>query len=152
MSLTQEQLDTIKNAASAPFPFAERCGSKVLELSRGYCKMVMPFEPNINHVGTMYAGALFTLAELPGGVVFLSSFDTSRFYPIVKDMQIRFRRPARTDITVEVRISDEEVERIQTEADASGKADYAWECELKDASGEVVAISRNTYQLRRIGS
>lgn len=79
----------------------------------------------------MYAGALFTLAELPGGVVYLSSFDTRRFYPIVKDMQIRFRRPAKTDITVEVHLSDDEVQRIQNEADANGKADFEWECELK---------------------
>ena len=152
MAMTPEQLATIKTAASKPFPFAERCGSQVLDLGPGYCKMVMPLAPNINHIGIMYAGALFTLAELPGGVVFLTSFDTSRFYPIVKDMQIRFRRPAKTDITVEVRISDEEVARVQEEADKNGKADFEWECELKDESGEVVAISRNLYQLRKIGS
>ena len=35
-------------------------------------------------------------------------------------------------------------------ADANGKADYSWECELKDESGEVVAISQNLYQMRRI--
>src|SRR5690606_38178975 len=64
MSLTREQLDTLKQAASAPFPFAERCGAVVEALEVGYCRMRMPFEPNINHVGTMYAGALFTLAEL----------------------------------------------------------------------------------------
>ncbi len=108
----------------------------------------MPFEPNVNHVGMMYAGALFTLAEVPGGTIFLTTFDTKRFYPIVKDLQIRFRRPATSDITVEVRISDEEVARISAEADANGKADYAWECELKDETGEVVAISQNTYQMR----
>lgn len=152
MAMTQEQLDSIKDAAGAPFPFVARCGSKVEELKPGYCKVSMPFKPNINHVGTMYAGALFTLAELPGGVIFLASFDSTRFYPIVKDMQIRFRRPAKTDVTVEVTITNEEVERIQAEADANGKADYAWECELKDASGEVVAISKNTYQLRKIGN
>lgn len=151
MTLSREQLDTLKTAAAAPFPFVTRVGAVVEELEVGYCKMRMPFEPNVNHVGTMYAGALFTLAELPGGTIYLSSFDTRRFYPIVKDMQIRFRRPATTDITVEVRISDEDVQRIQSEAEANGKADYEWECELKDATGEVVAISRNTYQLRKIG-
>ena len=152
MTMSREQLDTIKTAASRPFPFAERCGSQVVEIDRGYCKMVMPFEPNINHVGIMYAGALFTLAELPGGVIYLTSFDTSRYYPIVKDMQIRFRRPAKTDISVEVHLSEEEAARIQKECEENGKADFEWECELKDTSGEVVAISRNLYQLRKIGS
>ncbi len=100
----------------------------------------------------MYAGALYTIAELPGGVIYMSSFDTRRFYPIVKDMRIRFRRPATTDVTVEVRITDEEIERIQTEADANGKCDFEWDTEIKDEKGEVVALTHNVYQLRKIGS
>ncbi len=38
--------------------------------------------------------------------------------------------------------------RIVEEAEANGKADYGWECALEDASGEVVAISQNLYQMR----
>ena len=128
--------------------FVERSGAEVLELERGYVKMRMPFEPNVNHVGMMYAGALFTLAEVPGGAIFLSAFDPRRFYPIVKDMQIKFVKPAMTDITVEVRLSEEEAEKIAAEADEKGKADFGWECELKDADGNVVAITQNTYQMR----
>ena len=37
-------------------PFVGRSEVKVLELEPGYVKMLMPLEPNINHVGTMYAG------------------------------------------------------------------------------------------------
>ncbi len=129
-------------------PFLERTGIVVDHAERGFVRLRMPFEPNVNHVGMMYAGALFTLAEVPGGTIFLTTFDTRTYYPIVKDLQIRFRRPAMTDITVEVRIDDDEVARITAEAEANGKADYAWECELTDTSGEVVAISRNTYQMR----
>lgn len=152
MSFSQEQLDAIARSAEKPFPFAERTGAKVVELRRGYVKMSMPMAPNINHVGTMYAGALFTLAELPGGVVYFTSFDTRKYYPIVKNMAIRFRRPATTTITVEVSLSEEEIARITDEVEANGKADYAWTCELKDERGEVVAISENLYQLRKIGT
>jgi hypothetical protein len=66
-------------------------------------------------------------------------------------MSIRLRRPATTDITVEVHISEEEIARIEAEAEANGKCDYAWDVELKDATGEVVALTKNTYQLRKIG-
>ena len=113
MSLNAEQLGRIRVAAENTFPFVTRCGVKVLELARGYCKMLMPFEPNINHVGMMYAGALYTIAELPGGVIYLTSFDTSKYYPIVKDMQIRFRRPAMGDVTVSVRVSEEEIAKYK---------------------------------------
>lgn len=130
-------------------PFLAPTGIVVEHAERGFVRLRMPFEPNVNHVGMMYAGALFTLAEVPGGTLFITTFDTKRFYPIVRDVSIRFRRPALTDITVEVRMTDDEVHRIAEEAEANGKADYSWECELQDTSGEVVAISRNVYQMRR---
>ncbi|MFP5382733.1 MAG: PaaI family thioesterase [Gammaproteobacteria bacterium] len=149
MSITNEQL---RDMAAKGIPFVARTGIEVEALEKGYTRMRAPFDPNINHVGTMYAGALFTLAELPGGAIFMTSFDIKRFYPIVKEMNIRFRRPATGDIWVEVRVSDEFVQKVQAEADANGKADYEWECELKDAAGTVVAISKNIYQLRKIGS
>ncbi len=54
--------------------FVARSKVKVLAMEPGYVKMMMPLQPNLNHVGTMYAGALFTLAELPGGAIFLTTF------------------------------------------------------------------------------
>jgi len=131
-------------------PFAARTCVKVLAMEPGYAKLMMPLEPNVNHVGTMYAGALFTLAELPGGAVFLTTFDASRFYPIIKGMDIKFVKPASTDITVEVRLDPAEAERIQQAANEAGKADYSWDCELQDANGRVVCATSNRYQLRRI--
>lgn len=152
MDLTDELRERLKKALATNIPFVERTGLEILEIDRGYVKMKMPFEPNVNHVQMMYAGALYTLAELPGGAIFATSFDAKRFYPIVKDMSIRFRRPAKTDVTVEVRLSEEDAAEIQARADRDGKADYDWECELKDDTGEVVAITKNVYQLRKIGS
>ena len=131
-------------------PFAGRTEVKVLAMEPGYVKMMMPLRPNLNHVGTMYAGALFTLAELPGGAIFLTTFDASRFYPIIKGMEIKFVRPAASDITVEIRMDPAEAARIEDTANQVGKADYAWECELKDTKGQVVAVSSNRYQLRSI--
>jgi len=139
----------LKFAIEKGIPFAGRTDVKVLELEPGYVKMMMPLEPNINHVGTMYAGALFTLAELPGGAIFLSTFDASQFFPLIKGMEIKFLKPATTDIVVEVRLSPEQAAKIQDEANEQGKADYDWDCELKDANGQVVAVSSNRYQLRR---
>ena len=138
--LTRGNWDTI--------PFLARTGVVVDHAERGFVRLRMPFEPNVNHVGMMYAGALFTLAEVPGGTLFITTFDAKRFYPIVKDLKLRFRRPALTDITVEVGMSEEETARITEEAEANGKADYGWSCELKDAGGEVVAVSGNLYQMR----
>lgn len=142
----------MRTAIAAGIPFVGRTGLEIEVLEKGYTKMRMPFAPNVNHVGTMYAGALFTLAEFPGGAIFISSFDTSRYYPIVRDMSIRFRRPVTTDVWVEVRVSEEFVQKVQAEAEANGKADYEWESEIKDANGVVVAIAKSIFQMRKIGS
>ncbi len=131
-------------------PFVGRTEVEVLELEPGYVKMRMPLQPNLNHVGTMYAGAIFTLAELPGGAIFLSTFDVNRFYPLIKGMEIKYLKPATTDVTVEVRLDLDEAARIQETANEKGKANYDWDCEVKDANGVVVAVTSNHYQLRSL--
>lgn len=152
MPVPRSAFPKLKQTLAEGIPAVKRTGIRVLDLDVGYVKMSMPFEPNINHVGIMYAGSLFTLAELPGGALYLTSFDSQRYYVIVKDMRLSFRRPAKTEVTVEARLSREEIDEIQERAERRGKAAFSLECELKDASDTVVATSSNVYQLRRIGS
>lgn len=129
--------------------FVKRMNLKAEVLEPGFVRLRVPLAGNENHIGSMYAGALFTLAEIPGGALFLTSFDASKFYPIVKEMNLRFRRPAIGDIVVEARLSAEEIARLQREAQTNGKAEYVLELQLTDGSGEVVALSRGIYQLRK---
>lgn len=129
--------------------FVKRSNLKAEVLEPGLVRLKMPLAGNQNHIGSMYAGALFTLAEIPGGALFLTSFDVTRFYPIIKEMHLRFRRPALGDIYVEARLAAQTIERLQTEAEQTGKAEYLLELQLTDASGEVVALSRALYQLRK---
>ena len=126
----------------------KRTGIRVVALRDRYAKLLMPIEGNVNHVGMMYAGSLFTLGEIAGGAIHVVSFDVTRLIPIVKEVKIRFRRPAMTDVTMEVELSEEEASRIQTEALEKGKANYELNLELEDASGEVVSIVGGTWQLR----
>ncbi len=129
--------------------FVKRSNLKAEVLEPVLVRLKMPLAGNQNHIGSMYAGALFTLAEIPGGALFLTSFDVTRFYPIIKEMNLRFRRPALGDIYVEARLAAQTIEHLQTEAEQTGKAEYLLELQLTDASGEVVALSRALYQLRK---
>lgn len=148
MTAQQFDFDTVRKLTTGSIPFAERAGIDLLEFERGHVKMKIPFEGNQNHVGMMYAGALFTLAEIPGGALFMSAFDMSKFFPIVTEMNIKYLKPAMTDITVEASLSEEEIARITEEAEANGKAKFVLDLELKDANNEVVSITSATYQAR----
>ena len=128
----------------------KRTGIKAAALRDRYVKLLMPLAGNVNHVGTMYAGSLFTIGECMGGAIYGVAFDTQRFVPIVKEVTIRFRRPAVTDVTLELEMGADEVDRIQQEAEEKGKADFTLDLELKDTNGEVVSIVHGIWQIRKI--
>ncbi|MCV6621604.1 MAG: thioesterase domain-containing protein [Cellvibrionaceae bacterium] len=126
-------------------PILGHMGADVIEVSPGRVKAKMPLAPNANHVGTMYAGSLFTLAEFPGGVLFLDYLAGEKIYPIVAEMNIRYRRPAMTDIHVDMQMDIADLDRMKEEALANGKAEMKHQQELTDDNGEVVAISEARY-------
>ncbi|WP_156753337.1 PaaI family thioesterase [Actinokineospora pegani] len=129
-------------------PQAHRMGVTALELAPGRAVCRVPLAGNGNHLGTMYAGVLFTVAEVLGGAICLPSFDVGRFYPVVRDLKIDFRRPARSDVTATAELDAATVERVGAEAAAEGKAAFTLAAELVDAEGVVVATTVGSYQLR----
>lgn len=128
-------------------PFATRNGFEVVDLKPGYIKCMMPFKPNKNHFNAMYAGALFTVAELPGGILSLLNFD-DRVFPILVEYNIQYLLPAKTDVTVEFSLSPEELERIGSETLETGKSAFELRGDIKDESGEIVAKTVGSYQVR----
>lgn len=130
-------------------PIIEKMGLKVVELRRNYAKLKLPIDQNTNHIGVIYAGSLFSLGEVAGGALFLAAFDKTVFLPIVKQVDIRFRRMAMTDVTVEVAMTQADVERISAIAEKEGKADFELALEIKDRSGEVCCIVNGTWQIRK---
>lgn len=141
-------VELMRQLTEEQIAFIKRSNLKAEVLEPGFVRLFMPLEGNQNHFGSMYAGALFTLAELPGGALFLTCFDVQRFYPIIKEMNLRFLRPATGDIRVEARLESNEIERLQREAEDQGKAEFTLELQLTNEAGEVVAESLGLYQLR----
>ena len=152
MSDATWDVEHLTESTRASVPMAAQTQVEVIEAERGRVVLRMPIEGNGNHIGTMYAGALFALAEFPGGTLFSTTFDVSRYYPIVKGVEIQFRRFAATDISVEASMTEEQVAAVAAAADKHGKANYDLELALTDTDGNVVAISTNHYQLRAHGS
>jgi acyl-coenzyme A thioesterase PaaI-like protein len=132
---------------SQAIPFTSRNGFKVLEVKRGYLKAGIPLKPNKNHFNAMYAGALFTVAEVPGGIISMLSFE-ERFFPVLVDLKMEFVSVAKTDVTVEFQLPDSELKRLEKEAEANGKSSFELVGEVKDAEGTVVAKSYANYQVR----
>lgn len=124
-------------------------GVKIVSLKDRYARIALPFEPNINHIGTIYGGSLFILAEFSGGVIYYVSFDHTKFYPIVKEVSIKYRRPATGDVFLDVELTPQQVEDIQRSAEYKGKQDWTMDLEIKDFQDQVCCTVQGTWQLRR---
>jgi acyl-coenzyme A thioesterase PaaI-like protein len=146
---TIEQVNTVMKAS---IPLVESCRIEIVELEPGYARTTAPFEGNGNHLGTMYAGVLFTVAEVIGGVMAAVTFDMSKYLPVVRAMEIDFKRAARTDVFAEARLDREVIDGATAAADANGKAPYELRATVTDSGGEVVATTLAKYQIRRHGT
>ena len=128
----------------------KRTGLKIVGLKDHYVKMVMPLEGNVNHVGIMYAGSLFTLGEVTGGIYWGIEFDREKSFPLVKEITIQFKRPAATDVTLEAAFDEAEVKKVEAEMDDVGKADFTLDLELKDANDVTVSLVHGIWQVRKL--
>lgn len=128
----------------------KRTGLYVTSLRDRYAKFAMPIKGNGNHIGVMYAGSLFTLGEFTGGIISAVSFDFTKFIPIVKEVNIKYVAMAKSDVSIEIELSESEVKKIQSEAEENGKADFVLNLDLKDENGEVVALVEGKWQIRKL--
>lgn len=131
-------------------PFAPRNGFSVEEVRPGYVKARIRLKGNKNHFGSLYAGAYFLVAEIPGGV--LTLFDLGPAYtPILKEMTLQFLQAANSDVTVTFELDEATVRAIKAEADATGRAAFELQGALYDDEGNHVATSVAQYRVRKKG-
>jgi acyl-coenzyme A thioesterase PaaI-like protein len=146
-----ELVDMMNGALGATIPIAHKMGVKVVEARPGFAATSVPAEGNGNHFGVLYAGVLFTVAEVLGGIIPLITFDTAKYFPLVKSLDIQFVAMAKSDVRAEASLDDEAIARIQAEASERGKSDFILEAVVTDADGKTVATTHGLYQLRAIG-
>lgn len=142
--MVPEQVTALVHAA---IPATSHLGLQVLELRPGYVRLLMPFAPNRNHLGTMYAGSLVALAEIPGGLLPMSMPELA-VLPIATSLEVKFLRAARADAFLTVDIDPENLRALAAEAHRAGKAEFELLTEVRDADGELLMTCRGSYQLR----
>ncbi|MGV0634559.1 YiiD C-terminal domain-containing protein [Mycolicibacillus trivialis] len=144
-------VDMMNAGMQQTIPVAHTMGVKIVEARRGYAAATVPAEGNGNHFGVVYAGVEFTVAEILGGVIALSTFDSAKYFPLVKNLDIAFVGMARSELRAEASLDEDTITRVAAEAADRGKADFVLEATVTDADGQTVATTRGLYQLRAHG-
>jgi thioesterase domain-containing protein len=148
MNMIEKKYENIARFAEKGIPIVEKIGVRVLAISERSVELMVPLEGNANHYGVMYAGVIFTLADIAGGALFGASLDYRQYFPTLKEINLKFRRPVLSDLFVSVSLTGETVQRVNDELASAGKADYVMEMELKNATGEVTDRATVTFQAR----
>ncbi len=133
-------------------PRAHQMGVRFVELRPGYVRAELPFDGNGNHFGTVYAGVIFTLAEVLGGALHFATFDPSTHYPLVRAMSIDFVAAGRGALSASTTLDDETIARVKDEAGAGGKPRFELRATVVGADATVVATTVGDYQIRPYGS
>jgi len=144
MDITAEQATSF---AHSTIPAIGRIGVRVEALGPGWVELVVPIEGNGNHFGTMYAGALFGLVEMPGGFLPLSVLG-AQFTPIVTRVDVRFLAAARTDVRLRAEMAPDVLQGLAETATEEGKAEFTLELTGHDDTGRSVVECTAYYQLR----
>lgn len=148
-------LDELTEGIHTLIPIIGAMGIRVTEVGDGTATVELPPGPNGNHFGALYAGSLYTAAEVLGGIIPGTVFDMqgefAGFVPLLKSSEIRYRRPALGTVHASSAMATEDRERVRQEALETGKSEFYLDAQIVDAEGTVVVESRGLYQLRRMG-
>ncbi|HEU4382679.1 MAG TPA: DUF4442 domain-containing protein [Anaeromyxobacteraceae bacterium] len=103
---------------------------------------------NRNYVGTQFGGSLYSMVD-PFYMLMLMYRLGPGYVVWDKAASVRFRRPGRGPVRARLEIPEEREEEIRRSADAGGKVEPVFVCQVRDEAGEVVAEVEKTLHVRR---
>lgn len=130
-------------------PFVEkvgitRTGEGVLELG---------FDDSIrNHIETIHAGAQFALAETASGDMLLSLFPDliGEASPLLRDSQIKFKKPAKQTISAYSSVTESAVARFQEQFARKGRSTIIIDVEIRDVANIVTSTGTFNWFVQRV--
>ena len=87
--------------------------------------LTLPEDPRYkNHVGTVHAGAQFSLAEAASGQWLLGKFGDAAadHLAVVRHVEVKYRRPAAGELTAKAEVSDDDAGRFRDTLERRGRA------------------------------
>jgi uncharacterized protein (TIGR00369 family) len=146
--------DMIRDQMAKAVPFASFVGVELIEVGPGTAKAAIEPRSDIaNHLGTLHAGALYTLGETASGAAVTGAFAAQMLSvrPVAAEARVRYLRLAKGRI--EARASTAEpAGALLARLEADGKVRFAVEVELVDTEGAVVAGLTVEWHVSRRGS
>jgi acyl-coenzyme A thioesterase PaaI-like protein len=94
-----------------------------------------------NHIGTIHAGALYTLAESQSGLFLQQLFPAlkGRVVPLLREGSMKYRKPAEEMVYATADVTDTVLEKFETQFSKKGRGSITVSVVLTDGSEDVCA-------------
>jgi len=130
-----------------PFLFS---GIKIDYVSKDFMTVRMRLKKrfwNRNLVGTQYGGSIYSMTD---PIYMAMLLDHLQYQHIVwdKSAHIRFRRPGRTDLLAEFKLTAQDILDIKTRLKTEEKFDWERQIHVVDTAGQVVAEVTKVIHIR----
>lgn len=115
-------------------PFNELIDLK-RSLDNNYIFMLSDDSKYTNHVGTVHAAALFSLAESTGGEFLLTNFPNHQegLIPVVRRVEVKYKKPATGQINSAATLIDDTIDNINRQLLLKNRAIIKLKVDLFDA-------------------
>jgi thioesterase domain-containing protein len=142
---------SVQNIVRTTVPLLGSMGIEVVEASPGRVRTRLPFRPeNGNHIGTVYAGVLFSFLESSGGALVFVSFDIARWIPVIVEGSIRFVRPVTGAVESTLEIGDSERDSVHAALDTDPKSSWTLHAIAVAEDGRAACEADFVYRFRSI--
>ncbi|QSZ41769.1 DUF4442 domain-containing protein [Sulfurimonas aquatica] len=101
-------------------------------------ELSLEYKDNVlNHIKTIHASAQFTLAETQSGLHLQKLFPSleGKVLPLLRDAQIKYKKPAHEKIVAISSTNEEAVEKFKAQFEKKGRGSLQIDVEVKDING-----------------
>lgn len=125
-------------------PYNQLLGLKPAEQEDG-ALLELPSNPDLlNHLNTVHASAIFSIAEASSGQVLadLLSAETSEVLPVLRRGEIKYRNPGVGVLVSKADLVEEEIQRFRAELNRRGRALVSFQIRILDSQSVEVAVGQ----------
>ena len=130
-------------------PFVKKVGIQ----RTGDGDLELPFNKDVqNHLQTFHASAQFALAETSSGEILQTLFPelVGKVIPVLRESQIKFKKPTNKDIYAYPLVSDESRTKFNEQLSKKGRALISVKVEVKDTEGTVTCTGTYNWFVQKI--
>ena len=108
-----------------------------------------PKKELLNHIGSIHAGAIFTLAESQSGLTLITQFGKANVKALLRNSNIKYRAEATSKLTAIGSIEPKDIEKFNTKLSKKGRALIDVAVKILDSYDNTVATTTFSWFIQR---